>query len=705
MALVSATPTLIDAVDFSRQSATEINPFLFVKGGYIYEVLLGNGATTVNIFKSAANGTTSAVLDSANAPVVSNSSFVCYSAPASSVITIAYKFGFFVAIVDFDTATDTYGMPSVSAINQAFTNGTGVFYRESNSTYYVFRANSLSLDYITMTAGVWSAPVAMTAAQTGAGQALFYTAYDPASGIATLFYLIGGNLTAITLSAADVVGTPVTIGARPQWVDAVIRAGVLYFVWVDDTGQIVYYSTGTVAASPTFAAPATLESVGGSVALSYPAIAFDGSGVLTAFWVNIDNSSPPGVDEIDYSQLVAAVWTAPDVFYDAVANPPPDDVGYPGQFIHTQQVIWLGGWFVMVAMEDTFSHCVGYAALAPDSSPVPATVVSPPAQANAQMPTPVSGGAAEVTAVPARTTAAFGVISAGSHECAVPLFIIHKFRFRQRVVGEYIDGTINEYYESPEFSVAPGRVGELKDFLVDYDISAAGGRLELYSDLPNHALALVRTLAIPYYTAGRQVYAFPLENPADVTTEELPAGQLFKVRLYPPPGGILRLHGRAVFRARVIGVYFEGQNGEVFETQDLDLAGGMGIFRNLEITAQTSGAITVETYTELPNQDMRLIDSQTINPRSTTTRRLPVILRLPGNCKGELQRFRVTGSGSTRILGMKALGRRLEVNGGAWQWYPIPFEATLDAWMPIQMPVRSTPEAFDWVDVPVDVIE
>ncbi len=273
------------------------------------------------------------------------------------------------------------------------------------------------------------------------------------------------------------------------------------------------------------------------------------------------------------------------------------------------------------------------------------------------------------------------------------------------MIGEYIDGTIGEYYESPEFSVAPGRVGELKDFLLDYDVSAIGGRFQLYSDLPNHQIQLLREMAIPYYSGSRQVYAFPLESPTDVTTEELPAGQLFKVRLYPPVGGILRLHGRAQFRARVIGVYFEGANGEVFETQDVDLAGGMGIFRNLEITAQSSGAVLVETFTELPNQDMRRIDNQTINPASSTTRRVPVILRLPGNCKGELQRLRVSGNATVRIFGMKLLGRRLEINGGVWQWYPVPLEATLDAWIPIQMPVRDTPEAFTWIDLPVDVIE
>jgi hypothetical protein len=284
------------------------------------------------------------------------------------------------------------------------------------------------------------------------------------------------------------------------------------------------------------------------------------------------------------------------------------------------------------------------------------------------------------------------------------LFQMHQARIRARVIGEYIDGTIGEYYESPEFSVAPGRVGELKDFLLDYDVSAAGGRVEIYSDLPGHSFALRRTLAIPFQS-GRAIYVFPLEDVADSTSDQLPCGQLFKVRLYPPVGGILRLHGRAAFRARLIGVYFEGANGEVWETQDLDLLGGMGIFRQVYIDGETSGPMTFEMYCELPTQNMRLQASMIIDSSATSPRRLPIYARLPGNTKGHQQRFRIRGAATMRLYKLRVLARRLEVNGGAWDWVDVPFERTPDEWASIQMPIRETPEAFTWIDLPVDAIE
>lgn len=291
-----------------------------------------------------------------------------------------------------------------------------------------------------------------------------------------------------------------------------------------------------------------------------------------------------------------------------------------------------------------------------------------------------------------------------------PLFQVHQARMRGRVIGEYIDGTLSpqEYYESPEFSVEPGRVGELKDFVLDYDVSGPGGSFVLYSDLPGHALAIRTTLAIPYQS-GRAPYIFPLENHAAfAASHDLPAGQLFKVRLYPPPGGILRLHGRASFRARVIGVYFEGANNEIWETQDLDLLGGMGIFRQLYIDAETSGPMTLQMYTELPKQDMRVVSpGWTIDSSGTTSRKLPIYIRLPGNTKGHQQRFKLSGSATCRLYACRVLGRRLEVNGGAWDWKSCmaPGEATPSEWAEIKMPVRETPEAFTWYELPVDVIE
>ena len=161
-----------------------------------------------------------------------------------------------------------------------------------------------------------------------------------------------------------------------------------------------------------------------------------------------------------------------------------------------------------------------------------------------------------------------------------------------------------------------------------------------------------------------------------------------------------------MFRARVIGVYFEGQNGEVFETQDLDLAGGMSIFRQIYVDAETSGPMAVQMFTELPNQNMLpagpsiLIDSS-----GTTQRSLPMYARLPGNTKGHQQRFMISGNATCRLYSMRVLARRLEVNGAAWDWVNVPMEPTPNEWAQIAMPVRETPAEFTWMDLPVDPIE
>lgn len=283
-------------------------------------------------------------------------------------------------------------------------------------------------------------------------------------------------------------------------------------------------------------------------------------------------------------------------------------------------------------------------------------------------------------------------------------FQVHQARIRMRPIGEYIDGTIGEFWESPEFSVAPGRVGELKDLLLDYDTTGGAGLLVLYSDLPGNALAAARTITLPAQDRAPRMIPFeiPTLTGASPGSTSLPEGQLFKLRLYPPPGGILRCHGRAVIRARIIGVYFDGTRGEIWETQPLDLLGGMAIFRELSIVSQATGPMTLEMRTELPGHTMRTIASFTVNP---TTGRLPFIGRLPGTAKGQLQQFRLVGPYIARVFEAKVLARRTQLNDTPWDWVAIPVEVTPDAWAEVQVPIRNTPEAFEWVDLAVDAIE
>lgn len=281
-------------------------------------------------------------------------------------------------------------------------------------------------------------------------------------------------------------------------------------------------------------------------------------------------------------------------------------------------------------------------------------------------------------------------------------FQIHQARLRQRVIGEYIDGTIGEYFESPEFSVAPGRAGELKDLLLDYDSSGAGGLLQLYADTnppeAGAALAVVRELSIP--AGPRRTFTFAFED----SSLNLPYGTLFKIRIYPPPGGIVRLHGRATIRARVLGVFFDGAAGEQWLTQPLNLFGGIGVLREVAVIAATQGPLTFTVYTELPNEVMTAVASFPVSSTNQTTR-LPVYARLPGPTKGQQMQFQLSGPYWCRLFEVKVLGRGLGNSSSGWEWRDVPMEATPNEWQPIQMPVRATPEEFTWVDLPVDVIE
>ena len=255
--------------------------------------------------------------------------------------------------------------------------------------------------------------------------------------------------------------------------------------------------------------------------------------------------------------------------------------------------------------------------------------------------------------------------------------------------------------------MAPARLAELKDFTLDYDVSGPGGQLVIYSDLPGTVgLTVRRTISIPYLGSGaRTVYTFPLESTSDAESDDLPNGELFKVRLYPPPGGVLRLHGRAQFRARVIGVYFNGANGEIWETQPNALFGGLALIREAGVTLETEGPMLVELIEELPNQDERTVASFTADPSPTTRGRLPIYSRLPGHAKAELIKFRISGPYICRLYELKAYGRRLQNNATSWDWAQSPgITPTTDEWANIPMPVRSTPEEFVWIELPVDVI-
>jgi hypothetical protein len=107
------------------------------------------------------------------------------------------------------------------------------------------------------------------------------------------------------------------------------------------------------------------------------------------------------------------------------------------------------------------------------------------------------------------------------------------------------------------------RVKQYKDVEFEYDM-VSGGTLKVYTDMPGTPMALKRTKSIPA-SVGTRTYVFPLDEVADGGILE---GTLIKFRI--ESSGIVRLFG-GVYRVRPIGVYFNGANGEIWETLELPL--------------------------------------------------------------------------------------------------------------------------------------
>jgi hypothetical protein len=110
-------------------------------------------------------------------------------------------------------------------------------------------------------------------------------------------------------------------------------------------------------------------------------------------------------------------------------------------------------------------------------------------------------------------------------------------------------------------STTLARVKQFKDVEFEYD-AVAGGTLFVYTDMPGVPMALKRTMAVPA-SVGTRTYVFPLDEISQGTILE---GTLIKFRITST--GIVRLFNAAL-RVRPIGVFFNGANGEIWETLEL----------------------------------------------------------------------------------------------------------------------------------------
>lgn len=96
------------------------------------------------------------------------------------------------------------------------------------------------------------------------------------------------------------------------------------------------------------------------------------------------------------------------------------------------------------------------------------------------------------------------------------------------------------------------RIIEFKDMELHY-AAASDVTVKFSTDQPGNAMAVRKTLTFPAAATNR-VLTLPLDGAE---------GNLFKVRA--ESAGVVKLYDGLV-RGRAVGMYFDGSNGEVFET-------------------------------------------------------------------------------------------------------------------------------------------
>jgi hypothetical protein len=109
------------------------------------------------------------------------------------------------------------------------------------------------------------------------------------------------------------------------------------------------------------------------------------------------------------------------------------------------------------------------------------------------------------------------------------------------------------------------RVKQFKQVMVDYDCSGTGTptlTVAVFTDMPGSAMASRKSVALAA-TTGRQTKNIPLDGVE---------GTLIEFSFTPSSTAVARLYG-ATLQLRAVGVYLDGTNGEIWQTQPM----GFGI--------------------------------------------------------------------------------------------------------------------------------
>ncbi len=382
MPVVTDTPIQLSTIPPFRQAGGtnfgELNPFEFKVGSSLYWLAAQVQTNTtalqrIGMFKRAVSDVQGAWatqpngLDAANAPDTGSQSGrlqVFDDTANSGKIAVLYLKSDLTSlkIVEFDTATDTWGTATTAVTVQNLTQKWG-FTRRSDGTYVVIGTRTGHLYYILNSGGVWGSITDTSLAATAT--VLAGDLIDASDNSYVLLNETGFAMSIRHFSSANVLSTGVTItGTRSNFGGrscmCFYGATGIAVGWVPSGGPNAgdaVVSIAPTATAPVFTDYNVYHTTGpfNNETASYitPVLGMDGA-TLNVFFVALDHDVPE--DQVMQSAFDGvSAWSAATVFYDEITNPPVNGLTPPGsvsQFVHTLQAIELPqGWTVATAME------------------------------------------------------------------------------------------------------------------------------------------------------------------------------------------------------------------------------------------------------------------------------------------------------------------------------------------------------------------
>jgi hypothetical protein len=385
------TPVIIDPVGFSQQGpsgsvigASVPNPFMFQKGGFLYEVLEDNVGPFANhrigVWKSNLDGTGRVRMDTANQPATNIGSMAVNSRSDSTLLDIAFQAGTTTNVytISFETASDTYGPQSPVSTFVPVGGLVGMnfqTYRRGADLYLVGGLQIGGFDrlvYAKLSAGAWAALVQILPPGNPNNADLMSLTLDESTGIVYMYINLVSQPWAgfILLDATDTPGTlrvldastgdaqylidtdrvdtriiggkltsvwcdfdPITNNARANYLEATPLTDPTVFtatnIWTDSDPN-PFSNFGAIALSNGqgwligTSAGTTTNPPNGFMGLLLTGVASAANGVTSAFWLRtLSPPSTPVTAQLYTSALVAGTWTAATLVYDYFANPVP----------------------------------------------------------------------------------------------------------------------------------------------------------------------------------------------------------------------------------------------------------------------------------------------------------------------------------------------------------------------------------------------